>query len=66
MPFQIPHMLQVQLGRCYMQKRSRKEEGKDGICETEPVLSQKKPQLLENQTQGHVYFIQVIPEEQPH
>lgn len=52
-----------------MQKRSRKEklEGKDGICETEPVLTQKKPQLLEDLAWEHAHLIQVInPEGQPH
>lgn len=52
-----------------MQRRSRKEEleRKDGVCETEPVFTQKKPQLLENLTGKHVHLIQVInPEGQPH
>lgn len=52
-----------------MPKRSRKGklEGKDGICETEPALTQKKPQLLENLTRGLVHLIQEInPEGQPH
>lgn len=52
-----------------MQKRSRKEEQekKDGICETEPVLTQKKPQLLKDLTGEHVHLIEVInPEGQPH
>lgn len=52
-----------------MLKRSRKGklEGKGGICETEPVLTQEKPQLLENLTRGHVHLIQEInPEGQPH
>lgn len=52
-----------------MQKRSRKKRNRreDGICETEPVVTQKKPQLLEDLTWEHVHLIQVInPEGQPH
>lgn len=51
-----------------MQKRSRKEEleRNGGICETEPVLTQKKPQLLKDLTGERVHLIRVInPKGQP-
>lgn len=69
MPSQIPHTLQVQSGRQLRaeEKQEKRNRREDGICETEQVVTQKKPQLLEDLTWEHVHLIQVInPEGQPH